>query len=569
MKKIASLLFLLVFATSLKAQTTNCPAVFAGPDVSFCGSTGCDTLNATVQGTVSTSSYGVGAIPYNPYPFNGSNQILINIDDIWSAVIPMPFCFEYFGQTYNSIVIGSNAIVTFDLAQANQYCQWPISAGIPSNSNPVNSIMAPFHDIDPSVGGFASINWEVYGTAPCREFVISWDTVPMFSCNNMIASSQLVLHESTNVIDVFLKTKPLCAGWNAGAAILGIQDQTGTNAYVVPGYNYPAQWTAQNEGWRFSPTGTPNYTFGWYDLAGNLLSNSQSYYVCPTSTTSYVAVVNNSSCAGPIVVSDTVTIGISPSSLVLASTSTPAICNGSNGTATTNPTGTGPFTYSWQPGGQTTQSISGIPPGAYYVYVTDGGGCTEIDTVYVTNTNPPINPAITSNAINGIINQPIPGGTVQVCFNNPTPGSVSTWSWVYQGTQTSSVQAPCFNETDSGLVCVILAVTDTNGCVDTSNLCIRIQSEAIFSFPNVFTPNADGSNDLFLATTIGVKDLNCVLYDRWGMEIYSWNGVTSGWNGKGSNGKDATDGVYYWVATVTDFQGKEQRVTGFVHLLRG
>jgi gliding motility-associated-like protein len=571
-KQLHFFLFLLgMFFSALSfAQVTTCPEVIAGPDTALCGNAGCVNLYANITGTRNTNTYAVGSIPYNPYSYTGSNQILINIDDVWSSAIQLPFCFNFFGQTYNSIVIGSNAIISFDVSQANQYCQWPIANAIPSgNADPMNSIMAPWHDIDPSVGNSSTdISWQIYGTAPCREMVISWDSVPMFQCNNLIASSQLVLHETTNTIDVFMENKPICSSWNSGAAILGIQDATGTTAYVATTYNFPTQWSAVNEGWRFTPSGSPQYAFSWFDILGNPLSQSTNFQVCPTTTTSYVAVVSDTTCNGVLVYSDTVTVTVQGTSLTTATSNTPDICNGNVGTATATPSGQGPFTYLWSPGGQTTQTVTGLPAGSYTVIIHDANGCAISDTVIVPNTNPSINPIITTNATGGIINQTAPNTPVQICFSNTSPGSINSWSWVYNGTQNSNLQAPCFTETDSGYFCATLTVTDTNGCVDTAIACVRVQSEAVFSFPNVFTPNADGSNDLFLATTVGVKDLKCTVYDRWGNEIYTWDGAANGWNGKTMKGKLCTDGVYYWEATVTDYQEKAQNVSGFVELIR-
>jgi gliding motility-associated-like protein len=573
MKKFLLLLMGFGCHQVISAQASACPDVFT-TDTSICGTAGCVNLVANVQGTAGTSTYNVSQIPYSPYAYTGGNQILIAIDDVWSDVIPLPFCFEFFGTTYNSLLIGSNAIVTFDLTQANAYCQWPINNANPSPLNPMNSIMAPFHDIDPSVGVTANIDWQIYGTAPCRQMVINWSYVPMFSCNSMIATSQLVLHETTNIIDVYMEDKPLCSSWNAGAAILGIQNATGTVGYTVPGYNYPAQWTATNEGWRFMPSGTPNYTFGWYDMAGNLLSNSTTFLVCPTATTSYVAVVNNTSCAGTITVTDTATISVSGGNVTTQTTSTPETCGNGNGTATTNPQGTGPFTYTWMPGGQTTQTATGLSAGTYIVIVIDGSGCGAADTVVVLNTSPPIDPVIVTNAPTGQVSQIGPGAPVELCFNTTAPATINSWQWTFNGSQTSSLQAPCFTVADTGTYCALLAVTDANGCFDTSSVCILVTSEAIFSFPNVFTPNSDGNNDLFLATTVGVKDLKVYIYDRWGAQIYEWEAAdanvnTTGWNGKNTKGKEVVDGVYYWVAVVTDFQLQSQEVSGFVHLIRG
>ncbi|HEU4717803.1 MAG TPA: hypothetical protein VFU15_08210, partial [Bacteroidia bacterium] len=120
MKKLLFQVFLVLFSIALPglqqtfAQASACPSVDAGLDQNVCSGQ-CTNLTATVQGSVGTSAYAVTSIPYNPYPYSGGNSVLINIDDTWSPAINMPFCFEFFGNTYNQIVIGSNAIVTFDL----------------------------------------------------------------------------------------------------------------------------------------------------------------------------------------------------------------------------------------------------------------------------------------------------------------------------------------------------------------------------------------------------------------------------------------------------------------------
>ncbi len=57
--------------------------------------------------------------------------------------------------------------------------------------------------------------------------------------------------------------------------------------------------------------------------------------------------------------------------------------NANNGTATANPTGgTAPFSFAWSNGG-TTATISGLPSANYTVSVTDGNGCTSVQTVPV------------------------------------------------------------------------------------------------------------------------------------------------------------------------------------------
>src|ERR1035437_230822 len=193
-----SVVFCFLFSAFTCSAQSACPDVNAGSDVSICS--GCATLSATVQGSVATTSYSVASVPYaGHYYFAGANPVSIGIDDHWSPVVTIPFCFSYYGNNYTQCVIGSNAVLSFNTGNAGAYNTWPIGAAIPS-ATPAdlkNCIMAPWHDIDPSVYTYSTpvISWDVYGTSPCRAFVVSWNTCSMFDCNSEIATSQLVLYE--------------------------------------------------------------------------------------------------------------------------------------------------------------------------------------------------------------------------------------------------------------------------------------------------------------------------------------------------------------------------------------
>ena len=75
---------------------------------------------------------------------------------------------------------------------------------------------------------------------------------------------------------------------------------------------------------------------------------------------------------------------IEPAALNVNATATDQIISGvDDGTATANPTGgSSPYTYEWS-NGETTASITGLPPASYSVTVTDNNGCTETQTVIV------------------------------------------------------------------------------------------------------------------------------------------------------------------------------------------
>ena len=68
-----------------------------------------------------------------------------------------------------------------------------------------------------------------------------------------------------------------------------------------------------------------------------------------------------------------------------------------------------------------------------------------------------------------------------------------------------------------------------------------------FELPNVFTPNGDGVNDVFIPKPIPqfVQSLDFKVYNRWGMKIFSTREIGINWDG-GS----VTDGLYYYSATI-------------------
>lgn len=200
--------------------------------------------------------YSVNSIPYSAEPDTGSS-LLVNIDDSWSGVIPIGFNFCFFGTNYSQCLVGSNEVISFNIANANAFNTWAITAALPSagTADMLNTIMAPWQDVDPSLTG--TIKCYNAGTAPYRRFVVTFSSIPMFQCNTSISTSQVVLYETSNAIEIQLLDKPLCATWNGGYAIEGIQDPAGTSAFVVSGRNYPTQWTATSDGYKFVPTCPP------------------------------------------------------------------------------------------------------------------------------------------------------------------------------------------------------------------------------------------------------------------------------------------------------------------------
>jgi gliding motility-associated-like protein len=88
--------------------------------------------------------------------------------------------------------------------------------------------------------------------------------------------------------------------------------------------------------------------------------------------------------------------------------------------------------------------------------------------------------------------------------------------------------------------------------------------------PNVFTPDGDGLNELFIPIAMsGIDAARIVVYNRWGTEIFSSNSlsVSNGWDGK-NEGTTASNGVYFWTVLFTTINGRSSEAKGTVTLRR-
>src|SRR6476620_1205706 len=96
-----------------------------------------------------SQTYFVSQIPYNPLPFDSGIYVVTPIDDSWGTPQSIGFDFYFFGRAMQSLLVGTNGILNFDLSLASGYCPWTISDSIPMTNAPLtNSIMFPYQDVD-------------------------------------------------------------------------------------------------------------------------------------------------------------------------------------------------------------------------------------------------------------------------------------------------------------------------------------------------------------------------------------------------------------------------------------
>ena len=335
--------------------------------------------------------------------------------------------------------------------------------------------------------------------------------------------------------------------------------QSGSSNVLCPGGNSGSA-TAVVSG------GNPGYTYSW--APGGQTSANASNLTAGTYT---LTVTDASGCT----LTSTVTI-TQPPPISLSTNVTNVQCNGgSDGSASASGSGgTSPYFYSWNTAPvQNTATATGLTAGTYIVTVTDAQNCTFTQSVTVTQPPPPPDTlAITASLCEGdsmvVLHAP-PGFTSYQWYHNsnPVPGGNADSLVIFSGSPSGYTVTWLFN-----------------GCIHNTSAIITTVPNPYFipdTTANVFTPNGDNMNDLFFpyksayynpaSIEYYAKEFKIQIFNRWGTLVYETTDYNPQWDGRiNGNGKDASAGVYYWVATYVN-RCEPNRVVvhkGFVHLLR-
>jgi len=216
-----------------------------------------------------------------------------------------------------------------------------------------------------------------------------------------------------------------------------------------------------------------------------------------------------------------------------------------------------PFVYAWTgPNGFTSTDQNPVlsnttiaATGTYSVTVTDALGQTATATTHAT-----VNPAPNSDFT--LSSETIDGRHNSVTLSiTPEKNVVYEWDLGDGATSNQTTINYAYNITGNIPEYTIkLTAKDNIGCSSTSTKKINV----VPFIPNVFTPNGDEVNDLFMA------GYDVQVFDRNGMVLYKGN---TGWNGT-YKGKIVDNDTYYYYLNFNDVNKNVQTRKGFVTLKR-
>ena len=561
----------------------DCSIIYAGEDTGFCE--GASTNLTAVYHPLGqdTTSYDVTTQQGCPSPpLTGGVPTSLEIDDRWSDVIDLGFEFCFFGGTYSQILIGSNGVLSFELDNADGYNGYNIDTDdtLPNSTNTSLSeanIFGVSHDIDPNVCG--SINYMVLGSSPSRQFVVNFSEICHFSCNDLQSSSQIILYESSNTIDINIYDKPICDTWNDGLAVVGVQNIEDTIAFTPPERN-TSVWEATDEFWRFTPSlGTDDYVFEWFE-GTTLLGNENTVTVSPTETTTYTASITYNLCnGGTATVTDTVVVEISPTPEPIAASDIVYQCPGDDSIleVSVNADVADTTTYYWtydgvdvQSGPDNTYVVPSGQFGDYLVTAIDQAGCFGDTMITVTESIVPELEEGTS--FTKCMNEDV---DLEVnVLNMDLLGDELEYTWYVDGVEVQSGSDDYYTHTaeqENGMITVV--VTDImSSCESATIIEVGYYMNAnCLDMPQGLSPNGDGLNDCLELDHLEDKEdiVKIEIFNRYGIKVFEMNDYMDQWCGQNaSDGNDGSNdllpvGTYFYVV---QFASEKEPIISWIYL---
>lgn len=212
-------------------------------------------------------------------------------------------------------------------------------------------------------------------------------------------------------------------------------------------------------------------------------------------------------------------------------------------------------------------------PGTYDISltVTSVHGCTN-SALYpsVVNIYPTPVAIFTADPQVASISEPT------VMFYDQTIGA-SQWLWdfgdISSGSNNFSTYInPIHNFINAGEYDVWLVVGNEYNCFDSTVMKIIVKDEFTFYIPNTFTPNDDGTNDIFIPQghAFDLNTFEMYIFDRWGEIIFETKNAYKGWDGKvKGSGKEAQVGVYTYLIIVKEkYTDILHRYIGHINIIR-
>ncbi len=207
------------------------------------------------------------------------------------------------------------------------------------------------------------------------------------------------------------------------------------------------------------------------------------------------------------------------------------VCNDVNKTITvTNLTGD-PLKVKWTPSSLLTSSDTALSPtvkttadGVLTGVFTNAFGCTLRDTIPLKVQT--VNATATASA------RTIYADEIVTLFSTPLGAAKYAWMPIETINTPSNASTTA---TPKATTTYIVKVTDAFGCEDTAQVVVNVLTpqcaEPFVFIPRAFTPNGDGTNEKVFVRGDYLIEMEFVIYNRWGEQVFLTKNRADGWDG--------------------------------------
>ncbi len=302
------------------------------------------------------------------------------------------------------------------------------------------------------------------------------------------------------------------------------------------------------------------YTYNWSDgQTGNIATNLDTGIYT-------VTVTDEAGCT------DTISADINAVDApeILDGITTIASCGFEDGTITIDfASGTPPYNFEWTDESDILVSTDSLQltagTGIYNVLITDASGCHDSATYFIDEV-PAVNVVAPEDVTIDL------GDSIRIVAYAETLDSVSyLWS---PEMGVSCLDCPITYLNPYETTTYTLTMTQAGGCMSTDQITVTVKENSRIFIPNIFSPNNDGINDVFVINTgPGVAQIKTLrIFDRWGALVHNAENVpanreSSGWDGM-VNGNPRSQDVYVYFVELELLNGRVIDFRGDVSLVR-
>lgn len=424
----------------------------------------------------------------NTYTFAGSTTTYSSItgtnlgagaigDDVGIGNLPIGFTFNYNGSPETVFGASSNGFIQLGNTS-------PTFTGFSSNALASTAkVIAALWDDNNTTG--STITYATTGSVGFRVLTVQYTAMHVGgsgSSSNPTIDCQIKLYEGSNKIEIIYGSTS--GSLSSTSATIGISGASGNYISVTPlspANTSTTSTSSENSSistaanfpsgtmYSFTPSGGPAFTYAWSPgtfLSATNVANPTATGVT-ASTTYTVTVTGTGGCSA------TATVSVNTTALSAGTiTASGTACVGSQSITTTPSGGGTPYSYSWSPGGATTQSIL-TDPGTITYTVTVTDACLNTATATFTATTNAL-PSVSVSPGSSMYCSPA-GSAIALSASGAT-----TYAWA-PASGLNATTGASVNATPAAATTYTVTGTDANGCSATATSSISVSASVSVS----------------------------------------------------------------------------------------